>query len=292
MEFGVVLPQLGATWDQTLDAARKAEAGGFDSVWVVDHTYGIPPQTGILEAWTVMAALAAATTRVGIGAQVLCQSFRNPALLAKMSTTFDLVSGGRLRFLIGAGWYDAEYRAFGYDFPPPGVRVGQLEDTVHICKGMWAAGKEPFTYHGRHYRVDEVLNLPPQPRPIPIGIGGQGDRVLDLTAREADEWNCPGAVFNMFAERNALLEERLAKYGRTVRRSVQSVLRPGDGDFPGRLQFFNPQLGIHGSPDRMAQRACELRDMGIDGFYAIVAGEKGLEGAVEALPGIRAALGP
>jgi alkanesulfonate monooxygenase SsuD/methylene tetrahydromethanopterin reductase-like flavin-dependent oxidoreductase (luciferase family) len=291
MEFGVVLPQLSATWDQTLASARKAEAAGFDSVWVVDHVYGIPPQTGILEAWTVMSALAAATERVGIGAQVLCQSFRNPALLAKMSTTFDLVSGGRLRFLIGAGWYDAEYTAFGYEFPPPGVRVDELEDTVRICKGMWAAGSEPFTYQGKHYRVQDVLNLPPQPRPIPVGIGGQGDRVLDLVAREADEWNCPGAVFHQWAERNAVLEERLVKHGRTVRRSVQSVLRPGDGDFPGRLQFFNPALGIHGSPDQMAQRVCELRDMGIDGFYAIVAGEKGLDGAAEALPGLRAALG-
>ena len=115
-----------------------------------------------------------------------------------------------------------------------------------------------------------------------------------------NSWRCvassahqrgPGAVFHQWAERNAVLEEALVKHGRTVRKSVQSVLRPGDGDFPGRLQFFNPALGIHGSPDQMAQRVCELRDMGIDGFYAIVAGEKGLDGAAEALPGLRAALG-
>jgi len=283
MEFGAMIP--------TIAAARRAEEGGFDSVWVVDHVYGIPPQVPIFEAWTMMSAVAGATSKVGVGAQVLCQSFRNPALLAKMATTFDLISEGRLRFLIGAGWYDAEYTAFGYEFPPPGVRVGQLEDTVRICKGMWAAGSEPFTYQGKHYRVQDVLNLPPQPRPIPVGIGGQGDRVLDLVAREADEWNCPGAIFHQWAERNAVLEERLVTHGRTVRKSVQSVIRPGDGEFSSRLQFFNPQLGIHGSPDQMAERACELRDMGIDGFYAIVAGERGLDAAIGALPAIRAALG-
>ena len=161
---------------------------------------------------------------------------------------------------------------------------------MRICRGMWAAGAEPFTYEGSHYRVKEVLNLPPPARTIPVGIGGGGDRMLDLVAREADEWNCPGAIFNLFEERNGFLEKRLAKHGRSVRKSVQSVFRPGDGEFPGRLQFFNPALGIHGSPDRMAERACELRDMGLDGFYAIIAGDKGLDAAAQALPGIRAAL--
>src|SRR5437879_6918536 len=170
----------------------------------------------------MMSAGAGATSKVGGGAQGLCQSFRNPALLAKMATTFDLISEGRLRFLIGAGWYDAEYTAFGYEFPTPGVRVGELEDTVRICKGMWAAGSEPFTYQGKHYRVQDVLNLPPQPRPIPVGIGGQGDRVLDLVAREADEWNCPGAIFHQWAEGKSQRKKRQAKHRRTVPKWVQA----------------------------------------------------------------------
>jgi alkanesulfonate monooxygenase SsuD/methylene tetrahydromethanopterin reductase-like flavin-dependent oxidoreductase (luciferase family) len=288
MEFGVVLPQ--ARWEQTLGAARRAEEAGFDSVWVVDHTYAMPPQAGVLEAWTVMSALAAATTKVGVGALVLCQSFRRPSLLAKMATTLDLVSGGRLRFMIGAGWYEAEYTAFGYDFPPPGVRLGELTDAVRICRGMFTSGSEPFTYEGKHHHVREVLNIPPPQRSIPIGIGGGGDRMLDLIAREADEWNCPGALFHLYEDRRSVLEERLARYGRNVRRSAQLVFRPGDGEFAPRLQFFQPALGIHGSPDQMAQRARELRDMGIDAVYAVVDGSKGVEAAAVALPGVRGAV--
>src|SRR2546423_6178687 len=189
MEFGVVLPQTrGATWDQVKDFAIAAEDAGFDSLWVVDHVYGFPPDSGILEAWTMLSALATLTTKVGLGAQVFCQSFRNPALMAKMATTLDLISGGRLHFLLGAGWFEAEYTGFGYDFPPPGVRFEETRDYVEILRGMWDAGTAPFTYGGKHYSVKDVINVPPPGRRIPLGIGGGGDRMLDLTARAADEW--------------------------------------------------------------------------------------------------------
>jgi alkanesulfonate monooxygenase SsuD/methylene tetrahydromethanopterin reductase-like flavin-dependent oxidoreductase (luciferase family) len=136
MHVGVVLPQVNADWDKVLDEARFAEELGVDSVWVIDHVLGFPPPKGILEAWTVMSALAAATTRVQIGAQVLCQSFRNPALLAKMAATLDGISNGRLRLLVGAGWFEQEYRQYGWDFPAPGTRIGELRDTVRILKGL------------------------------------------------------------------------------------------------------------------------------------------------------------
>src|SRR5688500_1226730 len=117
MRIGVVLPHVGGDWDQVLEAAQHAEEAGADSVWVVDNVLGFPPERGILEAWTVMSALAAATERVEIGAQVHCQSFRNPALFAKMAATLDRISNGRLRLLMGAGWYESEYTQFGYEFP-------------------------------------------------------------------------------------------------------------------------------------------------------------------------------
>src|SRR2546427_6194652 len=109
VDLGLVLPQLSTTWEQTLDAARYAEAIGADSVWVIDHVLGFRPDGAILEAWTVLSALAACTRRVEIGAQVLCQSFRNPALLAKMIATLDHLSRGRARVLIAAGLLPLDY---------------------------------------------------------------------------------------------------------------------------------------------------------------------------------------
>lgn len=116
-----------------------------------------------------MSALAGVTSRIGIGAQVLCQSFRPPAVLAKMATTLDLVSDGRSRFLVGAGWFEQEYEAFGLPFPSAGARVSELEDTVRICRGMFDAAPEPFDYRGTKHSVREVYNVPPPQRRIPIG---------------------------------------------------------------------------------------------------------------------------
>lgn len=161
MHVGVVLPQVGSDWDEVLDAARHAEKVGADSVWVIDHLLGFPPDRGILESWTLLSALAASTERVELGAQVFCQSFRNPALLAKMAATLDRVSGGRFRLLIGAGWFEAEYRAFGWEFAPPATLVEELQDTIRILKGMLSS-TEPFTYEGKHYRVQEAVNIPPR----------------------------------------------------------------------------------------------------------------------------------
>src|SRR5947209_2309509 len=113
MDIGLVLPQIRADWDDVVQTAQRAESLGLDSVWVVDHLQAISPDMGILEAWTVLSALAPLTERVELGAQVFCQSFRNPALFGKMAATLDRVSGGRLRVLMGAGWYEDEYHRFG-----------------------------------------------------------------------------------------------------------------------------------------------------------------------------------
>src|SRR5207247_1887352 len=175
---------VGADWDQVLTEAKWAEELGCDSVWVIDHVLGFPPERGILEAWSVMSALAAVTKRVEIGAQVLCQSFRNPALLAKIAATTDRIAKGRLRLLLGAGWFEQEYRAFGWDFPSAGVRFEQPRDTVAILKGLLAPHDGGFTYEGKHYAVRNAVNLPlPVQQPMPIEIGGVGDRMLRLTAK-------------------------------------------------------------------------------------------------------------
>ena len=288
MELGVVLPQTaGGTWQRAARTAAFAQDAGFDSLWVVDHVYGFPPEGGILEAWTMLSALAATTERVGLGAQVFCQSFRNPALMAKMGATLQEISGGRLHFLIGAGWYQEEYEAFGYRFPPAGERVGQLRDTVRILRGLWQPEGEPFTYDGPHYSVKEALNRPAPPHPISIGIGGSGPRVLDLIAAEADEWNCSAASLPDYPNLKRIMDERAAHHGRSIRRTAQIVFAPGDEEPPPALAFFNPHLGLRGSTQQMIDRVGELSDAGITGLFGMAAGRTALERMAEALPDLR-----
>lgn len=288
MELGLVLPQTaGATWERATRTASFAEQAGFDSLWVIDHVYGFPPESGILEGWTMLSALASITERVGLGAQVFCQSFRNPALMAKMGSTLQEISGGRLHFLIGAGWFQQEYEAFGYRFPSAGERFGQLRDTVRILRGLWESHGEPFTYEGDHYTVTDALNRPAPPHRISIGVGGSGPRVLDLIAAEADEWNCPAAVLPEYPTLKRIVDERTTHYGRSVRRTAQIVFAPGDDDPPAALAFFNPHLGLRGSTQQMVDRVGELSDAGITGLFGMVGGRAALDTMAEVLPQLR-----
>jgi alkanesulfonate monooxygenase SsuD/methylene tetrahydromethanopterin reductase-like flavin-dependent oxidoreductase (luciferase family) len=284
MHVGVVLPQIKTEWDDVLGTARRAEELGADSVWVVDHLTWMPPQLGILEPWTVLSALASATERVELGAQVLCQSFRNPALLAKMAATLDRVSGGRARLLIGAGWFEDEYRAFGYEFPPAGVRVSQLEEAVRILNGMLAGSDEPFSFEGEHYRVDGVVNAPgPVRPPMPVEIGGSGDRVLGIVAEHAGGWNCPSNSLGSLDERLATLRSRCERAGRSIedlRLTCQITCTVGDEEAESRpdVAIFGPQNGFRGTPEQAADRAGELIGKGISGFHCIVPrGDRGLD---------------
>lgn len=272
MHVGMVLPQVGADWPFVEDFARFAEETGADSVWTIDHVLGFPAERGVLESWTVMSAVAAVTERVEIGAQVLCQSFRNPALLAKMAASLDRVSQGRLRMLVGAGWFEQEYKAFGWDFPSAGTRIEELEDTVRILKGLLNA-HESFTYEGKHRRAEGALNLPlPVRQPFPVEVGGGGDRLLRLVAREADGWNCPGAALPALDDRLAKLRAACERYGRPfdeLRLSCQIACAVGDDEAVGHpaLAMFSPQHGFVGSVDQAVQRAGELMEKGITGFH-------------------------
>jgi alkanesulfonate monooxygenase SsuD/methylene tetrahydromethanopterin reductase-like flavin-dependent oxidoreductase (luciferase family) len=269
------LPQVGADWDAVLEAAQHAESVGADSVWVIDHVLGFPPQRGILEAWSLMAALAASTERVEIGAQVLCQSFRNPALLAKMAATTDNVSGGRMRVLVGAGWFEDEYRQFGWDFPAPGQRIEELRDTVQILKGLLNP-HDAFTHEGKRYSVNAATNLPlPKKQPFPIEIGGAGDRLIRTVAMMGDGWNSPGAALGALDDRLDLLGKECTKRGRDIgdlRLSCQIVCAVGDDEaaqHPG-MAMFSPQHGFVGSIDQAAARAGELMDKGVRDFNCII----------------------
>jgi probable F420-dependent oxidoreductase len=169
--------------------AQQAETDGFDSIWLADHLfYRNPgePTRGIWECWTMLAALAEATQRVEIGTLVLCNSFRNPAILAKMATTADEVSHGRLILGVGAGWNEPEYQAFGLPFDH---RVARLEEALQILKPLLREGHVDFA--GQYYQARNCDDVPRGPRPEgpPLLVGSEAPRMLKLTAQYADLWN-------------------------------------------------------------------------------------------------------
>ncbi len=174
-----------ATYVDDLNRALELVSGHFDAAWVIDHLqFG---DADVLEGFTTLTYMAALHPRLKFGHTVLCQSFRNPALLAKMGATLQFLSGGRYILGMGAGWNKEEYTAYGYDFPPGGVRVEQLEEALQIVKALWT--EEQATFEGKHYRVIEA-HCEPRPIPVPpVLIGAFRSKMLRLTAKYADLWD-------------------------------------------------------------------------------------------------------
>ena len=183
MDLGVQIePQFGFTFDDIVAIANDARAAGFTRLWVSDHLFNDADAvtTDCLEAWGLLAALAGKTEGI--------QSYRNPALLAKIAADVDVMSGGRLEFGVGAGWKEIEYLAYGYPFPDGPTRVTQLIETLEICTRMWRERRA--TFHGKHYRIDDALCSPkPTQKPLPIWIGGSKPRVMRAAARFAHAFN-------------------------------------------------------------------------------------------------------
>ena len=215
-----------------IDLAERAEAVGFDSLWVYDHFFsnmpGERPRIPVHEAWTIVSAVAARTSRVEIGQLVTCTAYRPPALLAKMAVTADAVSGGRLTLGVGAGWHFEEYRAFGYPFEN---RAGRFEESMTIIAPLVRG--ETVTFAGRYHAVDGAVLLPFERR-IPILIAAKGPRMLRLTARFADAWNTawfgmPNHVLRTrLADMDAALEAE-RRDSATLRRTVGIDAREPDG---------------------------------------------------------------
>lgn len=191
MDLGVQIePQFGFSYGEMLAVAREAERTGLRAVWLSDHLFLNRDSAGTdcLEAWTALAALARDTATIRLGTMVACQSYRNPALLAKIAAGIDHLSEGRLEFGVGAGWKELEYRAYGYEFPPAGTRVDQLVETLEICTRMWT--EDRATFRGKHYRIEDALCAPkPVQRPLPIWIGGRKPRILRIGAKWAHAFN-------------------------------------------------------------------------------------------------------
>jgi F420-dependent oxidoreductase-like protein len=227
MKVGVIVPQ-GWTgeyagvepvdaWRRTVETAREAERLGFDSIWLFDHFHTTPEPTDELtfEAFTSLSALAALTSRVRVGQIVTCAAYRNPALVAKMVSTLDTISGGRAELGIGAGWKREEWEAYGYDFPPTRERLAFLEESLEIVTRMFAPGRA--TYGGKRARVAGAINLPKpiqQPR-LPIMVGGNGREVTwRLAARFADELNLDNVAADEMPEAMKVIAERCEEAGR------------------------------------------------------------------------------
>jgi F420-dependent oxidoreductase-like protein len=203
---------------KVVELAIAAEETGFDSVWVMDHFYQLPPLGGperpMLEAYTLLGALGARTSRVRLGALVGGVTYRNPALVAKEATTLDVITGGRAILGLGAAWYDVEHDALGFDFPPAGERIDRLEEAAHICRAMFT--EEAPSFEGRYYRIREARNVPRpiQPGGPPIMIGGGGEkRTLRAVARYADMWNFIGDA-QTYAQKLETLRRHCDEAGR------------------------------------------------------------------------------
>jgi F420-dependent oxidoreductase-like protein len=239
MKLGVIVPQ-GWTgeydgwdpltaWGRTVDVARQADRLGFESIWLFDHFTTVPRPTDEItfESFTSLAALAAVTERVRLGHIVICTAFRNPALTAKMISTMDTISGGRMDLGIGAGWKQDEWRSYGYGFPETKERLARLGDDLEVITRMLAGDRhEHATFEGEYAQVRGAINVPKpiqQPR-VPVMVGGNGPNVTwRLAARLADELNVDGLEPDEVAEALPVIRSRCEEIGRdpaTLRISV------------------------------------------------------------------------
>ncbi len=227
---------------------RIADEAGFDHCWTFDHFAGIvtDPVEGTLEGWTLLGAMAEATSRVRIGCMVTGNTYRHPAVLAKMAVTVDQLSGGRLEFGIGAGWAENEHRMLGIEFGTVGQRIDRLEEACRLIKRLWTDDRADF--EGRYYTlVDAIANPKPVQKPHPpVWIGGSGERkTLRVVAEHADVWNAPSAAVDV-GRLSAVLDRHCDDVGRDpkeIRRSVQFRVEEGVGTALEQAQAY-VDLGV------------------------------------------------
>ena len=212
-------------WSVMNGLAAHADAGSWESIWVFDHfhTVPVPSEEATHEAWTLMAAFAASTSRVQLGQMCTCMSYRNPAYLAKVAATVDIISGGRAQMGIGGGWYEHEWRAYGYGFPAVGDRLGRLREGLEIMRQAWTTGVASLD--GKYYQVDGAIvrPLPLQEGGLPIWVAGGGEKVtLRIAAEYANYTNFAGTP-EEFDAKSAILREHCAAAGTDFDAIVRSA---------------------------------------------------------------------
>jgi F420-dependent oxidoreductase-like protein len=259
--------------------ARAAEDAGFGLVTVMDHfyqIYGVGPETDpMLEAWTTLGALAARTTKVRLGTLVTGVTYRNPAMLAKMVTTLDVISGGRALLGLGAAWNEDEHRGYGVEFPPIPERMDRLDEALTICRAMFT--EERPSFEGRYYRIDRALN---SPRPIQPGgprilVGGGGEqRTLKIAAKHADMTHWFPLGLEALKHKNEVLERHCAAVGRdpsTIERTMTTpvLVAATESDRESMLQRLPPERRANivvGTPAQAAEGLRPYLDAGFTGF--------------------------
>jgi F420-dependent oxidoreductase-like protein len=303
MRFGVFIPQgwrldlagVPATehWATMRDLAQAVDGGPFESIWVFDHfhTVPVPTQEATHEAWSLMAAFAASTTRVRLGQMCTCMGYRNPAYLAKVAATVDAISGGRVEMGIGAGWYEHEWRAYGYGFPGAGDRLGMLDEGVQIMRQLWTTGTA--TLAGQHYQVDGAIGqpLPLQDGGIPLWIAGGGEKkTLRIAAKYARYTNFD-ATPDVFRRKSEILAQHCKDIGTDFDAIVRSgnfnvIIGETEKDVADKLDWvrahYEPLIPpealernlrmlasgpLVGTPEQIIERLAEVRDLGL--AYAI-----------------------
>ena len=294
--FGVTLPQIKRPWVAAAEAARGFEQLGFDSLWVCDHLYGPQsPQLPILEAWTMVSAVAAITERVQIGTLVTPAGMRNPAQLGKVIASVDNIAGGRVIAGLGGGWMPREFTDFGLPFLGTGERLKQLAETVELLKRMWG-DEDEVSYSGQYVQAQNVVCQPKPPGKVPILIGGAGEKVtLRLVARHADIWN-------NLAGQQPLLEHKLdvlrrhceaedRDFGEIVASQQCLVTIAPDAERAGPMadraqKIFGGHMGdpkgplaITGTPERCAEQVQKHIDLGCTMFVMEFFGKDTLEPA-------------
>jgi F420-dependent oxidoreductase-like protein len=304
MQFGIFIPQgwrldlVGIEpkdqWQTMLDLAKHAESGPWDSIWVYDHfhTVPVPTEEATHEAWSLMAALGATTQRVKLGQMCSCISYRNPMYLAKVAATCDVISGGRVQMGIGAGWYEHEWRAYGYGFPGAGERLARLDEGVEIMRQAWTNGVASFA--GKHYQVDGAICRPQplQEGGIPFWIAGGGEKkTLRTAAKYAQYTNFDGTP-DVFKHKSEVLEQHCRDLGRDFAEITRSadynvVIGETEKDVKDRLDWLIDHYArlvpadqveryrtmfetgpLVGTPEQIVEKLRDLEKLGMT--YAIV----------------------
>ena len=270
-----------AKWDFALSTAKLIEDLGFDSIWLYDHFHNVPrpAHEAVFECWTMMGALSQQTSRVRLGQMVGCNSYRNPAVLAKITSTIDVISGGRLDWGIGAGWYEHEYKGYGFEFPAPAVRIGMLKETIEIVRSMWT--ERDTTYQGKYYNLHRAQC---DPKPIqhphpPILVGGGGEQLtLRVVARLADRSNFGGKPHE-FAHKCEILKGHCADVGRDydeIEKTISGevLIRETEAELEeiGSLSMwqepFEPwrEGNLIGTPEQVCEKLRTYIDLGATSF--------------------------
>lgn len=304
--FSLFLLQTGRAYPAIREQALELESCGYDGLWLVDHFWGAgSPDENFLEGWTTLSALAEATERLRLGLLVNCNSYRPPALLAKMAASLDTISGGRCELGLGAGWMEEEYKAYGYPFPPIAERLAQLEEGLEVITRLF--GDQRANFDGHYYQLNDAPMAPkPLQTPLPITLGGAGERVLlRLAARFANRWNCPMNSAAEIPRLRQVLDQHCQEVGRDPSEIVTSeqtvvVIGRDAADYRHKRQLAEERIGnfadldtvaVAGTPDQViaglkAKQAAGVRD------FAILFGDLGEADtlrvfAAEVIPALR-----